>query len=270
MINEIFFPERRVAGSLRRSLSIQARVVWALVLREILTRYGRHNIGFSWLFVEPMMFTAGVTILWSFLHATFALPVIAFTVTGYSTILLWRNGVNRCALAIEPNRNLLFHRNVKVIDFFFSRLVLEISGATVSFVVIAGTLMFMGLMAPPADILLMLCGWSMLAWFCLGLGLMVGAMSEYSEAIDRLWHTCTYLMLPFSGLFYMVEWLPTYLHEWAMWVPMINASEMIRGGYFGELVTPHYDIGNFALVNLVLTFLGLIMVRGAAKRVEGA
>jgi len=43
-----------------RSLVIQTRVIGALVMREIITRYGRHNIGFMWVFVEPMMFTGGV------------------------------------------------------------------------------------------------------------------------------------------------------------------------------------------------------------------
>jgi len=45
---------------LLRSVVIQTRVVGALIMREIITRYGRHNIGFMWVFVEPMMFTAGV------------------------------------------------------------------------------------------------------------------------------------------------------------------------------------------------------------------
>jgi capsular polysaccharide transport system permease protein len=35
-------------NDLWRSLVIQARVVGALVMREIITRYGRHNIGFMW------------------------------------------------------------------------------------------------------------------------------------------------------------------------------------------------------------------------------
>ena len=52
-------------SDLRESWRIQRRVIWALVMREILTRYGRHNIGFLWLFVEPMIFTLLVTLLWS-------------------------------------------------------------------------------------------------------------------------------------------------------------------------------------------------------------
>ena len=52
-----------------RSLTIQTRIIWALLLREMMTRFGRHNIGFLWLFVEPMMFTLGVTALWNLIDA---------------------------------------------------------------------------------------------------------------------------------------------------------------------------------------------------------
>jgi hypothetical protein len=41
------------------SLQTQLRVLYALLARELLTRYGRHNIGFVWLFAEPMLFTLG-------------------------------------------------------------------------------------------------------------------------------------------------------------------------------------------------------------------
>ena len=44
---------------------MQGRVLGALLIREVITRYGRHNIGFLWLFVEPMLFTLGVTALWT-------------------------------------------------------------------------------------------------------------------------------------------------------------------------------------------------------------
>ncbi len=40
-------------------------------------------------------------------------------------------------MAIESNLNLLFHRNVKVIDVFLTRCMLEIAGATGSFAILA-------------------------------------------------------------------------------------------------------------------------------------
>jgi ABC-2 type transport system permease protein/capsular polysaccharide transport system permease protein len=117
----------------RRSLQIQSRVIWALLMREVLTRYGRHNIGFLWLFVEPMMFTLGVTALWTATKSVHGsdLPIEAFAITGYSAVLLWRNMPARCIDSVEPNRSLLFRRNVRVIDIFFSRILLEAAGRPV-------------------------------------------------------------------------------------------------------------------------------------------
>jgi len=84
-----------------RSLQIQMRVIGALLMREIITRYGRDNLGFLWLFLEPMIFTAGVSAVWSItrnLH-TANLSIVAFAVTGYSAVLLWRNCASRCCMA---------------------------------------------------------------------------------------------------------------------------------------------------------------------------
>src|SRR6478735_9076197 len=118
------------ASNLRRCWAVQCRVVGALLMREILTRYGRHNIGFLWLFVDPMIFTLGVTGLWTAMRTVHGsdLPIVAFAVTGYSSVLLWRNMPARCINAITPNLSLMYHRNVKVLDVFASRLLLEAAG----------------------------------------------------------------------------------------------------------------------------------------------
>jgi capsular polysaccharide transport system permease protein len=256
---------------LRASLGVQGRVVGALVRREILTRFGRHNLGFMWLFLEPMMFTLGIIALWTLTKASHGsnLPIAPFAITGYSSVLLWRNGANRCANAVEPNRGLLHHRNVRVTDLFFARLVLEITGATTSLFVIAGGFVFFGFMDPPRDILTMACAWILLAWFACGLGLVVGAISEQSEVIDRLWHTITYLMFPLSGAAFLVDWLPPAAQDFVLWVPMVNGTEMLRAGYYGALIMPHYSVIYLLCVNLVLSLLGLSMVRNLALKVEG-
>jgi hypothetical protein len=76
-----------------------------------------------------MMFTVGVVMLWSiFKTHTTKLPLIPFVVTGYSSVLLWRNTISRCGNAVEPNRSLLHHRNVRVVDLFTARLILETAG----------------------------------------------------------------------------------------------------------------------------------------------
>ena len=133
------------APSLGRSLVIQARVIRALLLRELITRFGRRNLGLLWLVVEPMLFTLGVAALWTAVGASQGsnLPIVAFAITGYSSVLVWRNTVSPCVNAIHHNINLLYHRNVRVQDVFAARILLEVAGATASFAVLS--LLFIGI-----------------------------------------------------------------------------------------------------------------------------
>ena len=250
-------------ATLMTSVQIQRRVVGALLLREVITRYGRRNIGFLWLFVEPMLFTLGITAMWAVVRHRGAadLPVVEFAVTGYSAVLLWRNTANRCANAIGPNAALMYHRNVKVMDIFLSRALLEIGGATMSFATLSVVFLAVGWMRPPADVLMLLSGWGLLAWFGIALALFIGGLSARSEVVEKFWHPLTYLFFPISGAAFMVEWLPPTAREVVLWIPMVHGVEMMRGGYFGSGVRVHYDVAYLALFCLILSLLGLGLIR---------
>lgn len=255
---------------LARSLAIQLRVVHALLLREIITRYGRHGLGVLWLMLEPMLFTLGVAGLWYLakLHTVSDIPIIAFAITGYSSVLIWRNAANRCSKAIEPNLALMYHRNVKVIDIFLARIVLEWAGATASLTVLTVFFASIGAMQWPGDIWLVSGGWLLLVWFSLGLGLIVGALSERSETFERTWHVVTYLLFPLSGAMFMVDWLPKAAQDAVLWLPMVHGVEMLRHGYFGEIIPTYENPAYFAVANLVLMLIGLALVRETGRRVQ--
>ena len=256
-------------SSLRRSLAVQLRVIGALLMREVITRYGRHNIGFFWLFVEPMIFTMGVAALWSALQATHGvrIPIVAFAVTGYSSVLLWRNMPNRLVGAVGPNLALMYHRNVKVIDVYAARLALEAVGATISFVALACFFTAMGWMQAPEDVGKVLIAWILLAWFGAGLALFVGALSERTEIIEKVWAPITYLMFPLSGAAFMVDWLPPSVQGAVYYLPMIHGVELLREGYFGSAVRAHYDLAYMTSCCLGLTLLGLLQERHISRRI---
>jgi len=256
--------------SLGRSLAIQLRVIHALLLREVITRYGRHGLGVLWVILEPMLFTLGVTALWYMakLHTVSNIPIVAFAITGYSSVLMWRNAASRCSKAIEPNLALMYHRNVKVIDLFLSRIVLEWVGATASITLLTVFFASIGAMDLPGDVWPVIGGWLLLAWFSLALGLIVGALSERSEAFERTWHIVTYLLFPLSGAMFMVHWLPKAAQEAVLWLPMVHGVEMIRHGYFGDVVKTYENPAYFATANLVLMLIGLALVRETGRRVQ--
>ena len=257
-------------ASVMPSAKSQARVIGALLMREILTRFGRHNIGFMWLFVEPMMFTSGVLILWTSLGLHSArLPMVGFALSGYATVLVWRNAINRCGDAVEPNRALMHHRNVRVIDLFAARIILEIAGATISFLILALGLTLTGLMSGPDDVLKMIFAWLLLAWFSFDMALIIGSVTALSESAARMWHVLSYLFLPLSGAFFMVAWLPRYAQNLVIWIPTVSCTELLREGLFGVGVMAHYKLTYLVVVNIALLLPGLLLIRYIAARVEG-
>ena len=256
--------------SFARSLEIQLRVIGALLMREIITRYGRANLGFLWVFLEPMIFTLGVTALWygAGLGHGSNLPIVAFAVTGYSSVLLWRNCATRASMAVLPNVSLLYHRNVRVLDLFISRILLEIAGATISFVVLSVIWISLGWMEPPADLLMVVGGWLLLAWFGAALALIIGSLTVYSHVAELLWGPAAYLLFPLSGAAFMVDWLPVNLQKIVLLFPMVHGVEILREGYFGAVVRTHFDVSYMAGITLVMTLFGLALARDAGRRVE--
>jgi capsular polysaccharide transport system permease protein len=256
--------------SLLRSLAIQRRVLHALMMREIITRFGRENLGVLWLVAEPMLFTLGVTTLWTAagLHHGSPIPIVAFGVTGYSSVLMWRNSASRASSAVQANRALLYHRNVQIIDVLLTRTVLEIGGATASFTFLTLLFVYIGWMPMPVDLLKVMLGWLMLAWFGSSLAFLIGGGTAFSEIVDRLWQPAAYLLFPLSGAAFMVEWMPISLQKYLLFLPMVHGTEMLREGFFGNVVKTHYDLGYMAACCLVMTLGGLYLVRQASRRLE--
>lgn len=252
-----------------RSAIIQFRVIKALMLREVLTRYGRHNIGLFWLYLEPMLFTIGITILWNGLglnHGS-SLPITAFALTGYSTILLWRNMPNRVIMAVTANTALMYHRNVRVIDLFASRLILEFLSVTSSFIFLTVLFWSTGFLNPPEDLLLLSGAWMMTAWFGASLALFLGAIGEKSELVEKLWHPIAYILFPISGAAVVVDAVPEASRQLMLLIPMVHCTEMIREGFFGSKVVAYYDVGYLFTWNLALTFFGLIIERRLSREI---
>nr|WP_101121981.1 ABC transporter permease [Neisseria meningitidis]AEQ62074.1 CtrC [Neisseria meningitidis]CCP19793.1 capsule polysaccharide export inner membrane protein [Neisseria meningitidis] len=252
------------------SLAIQRRVIGALLMREIITRYGRNNIGFLWLFVEPLLMTFVIVLMWKFLRADrySTLNIVAFAITGYPMMMMWRNASNRSIGAISANASLLYHRNVRVLDTILARMILEIAGATIAQIVIMAVLIAIGWIEMPADMFYMLMAWLLMAFFAIGLGLVICSIAFNFEPFGKVWSTISFVMMPLSGVFFFVHNLPQQLQHYVLMIPMVHGTEMFRAGYFGDSVTTYENPWYILLCNLVLLLLGLAMVARFSKGVE--
>lgn len=252
---------RHIAPTLWCAFKTQIRVIRALIMREILTRYGRENIGFLWVIGEPILFCAGVAIMWTAIRPSHehGLRITAMVVTGYVPLTMFRHCLSRAVRAYAVNSSLLFHKLVTPLDIITARALLEIIGTLLAgALVLAGSICF-GYMEPPVDWGLMYAGLGFTAYFCYVISLLNAALTERSELFEKAIDIISYLALPWTGAFMMIDWLPPRFR----WIlentsPIANAIEMTRAGVFGIQVVPHYSVW---FMTLSTTFLFIISLQ---------
>ena len=195
---------------IRESWAQQTRVIHALIIRELITRFGRENIGFLWIMAEPLLFAGLVGALWYFSKGPteHGVGVIAFVATGYIPITLFRHCVARSVAVFTANQSLLYHRQIKIVDFILARFVIEFIGGMMAYLFMAVVLVIFNEFPIPANLGLLIAGWMLYALFCFALCLVIAPLSEMSETMEKFVPVTTYIMIPFSGLFYMVSWVP--------------------------------------------------------------
>jgi ABC-type polysaccharide/polyol phosphate export permease len=78
----------------------------------------------------------------------------------------------------------------------------------------------------------------------------------------------SYVLFPLSGAGFMVEWMPLKLQRFVLLLPMVHGTEILREGWFGNVVPAHYDVAYMTVCCLVLTLAGFYIQRLATLKVE--
>ena len=149
----------------------------------------------------------------------------------------------------------------QILDIFAARILLEITSITAVLMMLTIALWALDLTVLPEDVLQVIGGWALLAWLAAALGMTVGGLAEKADVVARFWPPLSYILMAVSGVAFTVNALPPAAQEVILWVPMINAVEYLREGWFGSVMHAHYDIGYLATVNVVLSMVGFSLVR---------
>lgn len=247
-----------------------ATIVSALMKREMVTRFGREGLGFAWLIAEPLVFCFGVMILWSFTKPAYehGVRLAPFVMTAYMSLILLRHLISYMNGAVQANIGLLYHRQITPVHIFTSRILLEILGGGTAFFIVYAILFAIGEVGLPHDYLLLYTGYVILGWTGAGFALILAGISMRYEFFERFVALISYLLIPISGAFVMVAWLPPQYQELYLKVPFTHPIEMIRAGVFGEFVETHYEFGYPLLVGAIMNIGGLLLVASARDRIE--
>ena len=255
-------------NELRRSWVVQKRVMGALFMREIQVRFGRRNLGFVWLFAEPLIFALPVLAMWSALRAPYehGMALMPFLWSGYLPLLLFRHVTSHAMNCIRSNAAVMYHRAITPLDTVLGHCGLEAVG-NIAAMGFSFLLFYMLNIVPwPDDFILFLAGVLYMAWWSLAIALIVAAASERTHIVEHIWPPISYMYLPVCGFFFIADWLPSSIRNVMLTVmPPLHAYEMIRGGMFGSVIRVYYDIPYLSFVLIILTLLGLWLVRDVRR-----
>lgn len=254
--------------SLRKGWDIQKRVIGALMIRELTTRFGRENIGFLWIMVEPLLFALLVGLLWRAMKGPleYGVDIIAFVVSGYIPLVLFRSSVSRAVSSFTANSGLMYHRQVTIIDLVFVRFLIEFIGHMMAYVFIAMVLLTFGFFPIPYDMGFVILGWFYFSLFTFSITIIVAPLSEMSEVLEKVMPVTTYLMVPFSGAFYLVGSLYPAAADVVLYSPPVHGMEMMRYGIFGPSINPQFDYVYPLAFSLPCVVLGLLLCRFVRRR----
>jgi capsular polysaccharide transport system permease protein len=257
-------------GLLAHGARVQVRVIGALIIRELQSRFGRHNIGFLWFLVEPMLLAGGVTVITYTSNSTIpdGLQSLPFHVFGYITYMLFRTNANRAASVILSNRVLMYHRHVTMPDLLIACSILELGATFLALVIFIAIFAALGLSPLPERPLLIIGGMMLMFWFTTALAMMICAAAEFSHTIERFVHPFTYLTLPFSGMLFRIDWLPPAARDVVKWFPLPQITEIVREGVWGDLHSDYIYPFYLIAVCSVMTLFGLLGLRLARRRVR--
>ncbi|MGO4171782.1 ABC transporter permease [Bosea sp. TAF32] len=257
-------------SELGKALAAKRRVYQALTLRFVVTRYGRENIGFLWVFVEPMLLCLGVMGLWSIMKGKteHGIQLTAIVFTGYMPLTLWRHITGQMIWAPRIGKNLAIFRGMTMLDFILAKVLLEIVSVSGSVVIVYFVLNTFGVLPDFYDMGLMLAGWGMMSALGLGFGLTIACLAEFNDLTEKVIQPIQYFLLPLSGCFFMLDWLPDHARDMVSYVPLVHAYETFRAGFFGPNVMTYGDLFYGYASALVLTGLGFFLFERIRDRVN--
>lgn len=248
----------------------QIRVLRALIVRDLMMRYGRESGGFAWVVIEPMLLCIGVTTIWMLIKPGFERGVVvsALVFTGYMPLTLWRHLSNSGVQMFRRSGLLFYHQPVSILDLFWSRIILEFTAASTALIIVYVALLGLGFVEPIYDWSLCLLAWLTMAYLGTAASLLFAVVTEIYEWAERIVQPLQYLLIPISGTFFVVDWLPETARQIIWFNPFIHVYETIRAGFIGPSLTTYstwwYPI---AFSTIVFAF-GCLGVAGARKNIH--
>lgn len=241
----------------------RARVLFALVLREMGTAFGKSAGGYFWTIAEPL---GGILLLSiAFSLALRAPPLgtsfMLFYASGYLPYSTYRAVSGDVAGAVRSNRGLLNYPVVTTLDAVLSKCLF---GAVNGFIV--GVILFTAILLTLGEPMNLNPGEMMLAYalavlLATGVGTINIVLFGFFPVWRNIWKILTRPMMILSGVLFLYESVPPAFETVLWYNPLTHIIGLMRAGVYGGYDPQYISVPYVTGVSLTLFLIGAYLLR---------
>lgn len=248
----------------RTHLQIQRDVIYALLVRELSSMFGKSRGGFIWVLVEPIAHLLVPVVIRGFIKQSLVpgveFPV--FIVYGILPFLLFKAICLQIVNGVNAGQGLLSYRQVLLMDVFIAKaMAFFVIQATVFTIVLTGLGMLGFHVLPPRPV--EFAGVLVLTLvLAFGLGLLFAAVASLvpdAKSVIRVMFMPLYFV---SGILFPVTRFPDEWVRWMAFNPVLHLVELSRVMGIERYEPMKYlSIGYPVALALTTTIVGLMLYR---------
>lgn len=239
------------------------RVIFALMMRDMATTYGRSSMGYLWAVLEPI---GAISILSLAFSVALQRPALGesfplFYATGYMPFMLYNAMVNSVGAAMRDNLQLLFYPRVTYADAIIARFSLTLlTQLLVSSIIFSGINWLFGL-SLYVEVQRVLVAFLVAAFLGLGVGTLNLVIIFLFPSWRQIWSIINRPIFLVSCIFYLFDSMPIWVQDILWFNPLVHVIGQNRAGFY-SVYDPHYVSLAYPLViGAVTLFLGLALLR---------
>ncbi len=259
-----------MASQFIEGLRVQKRVVWALMLRETKTLFGKHKLGYLWAIINAIFH---ISVFWVMRAKGGFLPphgmsTPVFLLGGFIPFFIFRNGVTNGMGAIWANRSLLNYPQVFPLDPLIARVWLQSAMQTIVLLLLLCFAWSIGQHVAIANPHAIVLGMLLAVMFAFGGGSLCSGLNLMWPTTRQIVPMITRVLFLTSGLFYSVADLPQAAQKILFYNPLTHMIEFMRHG-FEDTYGRHYVSLSYAFsFAVVLLVVGMLIERYSRRYLD--
>jgi capsular polysaccharide transport system permease protein len=248
----------------------QARVIGALVLREMRTRFGRTQLGYLTTLIEPVAgiatFSVAATALGHLPPYGTSLPM--FFALGMLAYNGFRRVASYCAAAFDANQALLHYPIVKQIDTLIARATIELALSSFACISVLTAITSIFGLPGPVRVEGMIAALVLMVGIGFGWGSLTAVIARGFKSWRNIEPLLTRPMFFMSGVLFVPDRLPPKVLPFLTWNPLLHGVELMRASYYPSYRSTVLNVPYLAGWALVLVVLALAAERAMRVRAE--